>query len=71
LTGGPWSDVNRASLIYVALYADRPIFLKSADPGTQRHDAQFIANTTLDVINQNDQKNYNLPHAIDANKLKF
>jgi len=46
-----WSDVNRTSLVNIALYTGRPIFLKSIDAGVQRHDAQFIAQTMLDVIN--------------------
>jgi len=46
-----WSDINRASLVNIALYADRPIFLKSINPGVQRHDAKYVAQTILDVIN--------------------
>jgi hypothetical protein len=45
-----WSDVNRSSLINVALYAGQPIFLKSVEPGAQRHDADFIAKTIVDCI---------------------
>jgi len=45
-----WSDVNSASLINVAVYAGQPIFLQSIDPGIQRHDANFIKDTVLGVI---------------------
>jgi hypothetical protein len=48
-----WSDVNRKSVINIALYAGRPIFHSSVDPGAQRHNAEFIANTILNVVNGN------------------
>jgi len=44
--------VNHTSLINVAMYAGWPIFLKSIDPGMQRHDSEYIASTILDVINE-------------------
>ena len=46
-----WSDVNRSCLINVALYAGRPIFFQSVEPGAQRHDANFIASTIVQCIN--------------------
>jgi hypothetical protein len=45
-----WSDINRASIINVALYAGRPIFLKSIDPGINRHDAKLICETVITAI---------------------
>ena len=60
-----WSDINRHSLINVAAYACRPIFLKSIDPGAQRHDAPFIADQILQVINNN---NNEIPY---VNKSQF
>jgi len=45
-----WSDINRASIVNVAMYAGRPLFLKSIDPGMQRHDARFIANTIVEAM---------------------
>lgn len=34
-----WSDVNRASVVNVAVYAGQPIFKKSIHPGLDRHDS--------------------------------
>jgi hypothetical protein len=45
-----WSDINRASIINVALYAGSPIFLKSIDPGINRHDAKLICETVITAI---------------------
>lgn len=45
-----WTDINRASLVNVGLYAGRPVFLKSVDQGVRRHDAKFIANTVIETI---------------------
>lgn len=44
------TDVNNASLVNVAVFAGSPIFLKSVAPGANRHDAELIAKTILDVI---------------------
>ena len=45
-----WTDVTNASLVNVAVFAGSPIFLKSIAPGANRHDAELIAKTILDVI---------------------
>lgn len=45
-----WSDVNPKSLASIALYAGRPIFHSSVDPGAQRHNAKFFANTIMNVV---------------------
>ena len=45
-----WSDINCASIVNVALYAGRPVVLKSTDPGINRHDAKFIADAVLQTV---------------------
>ena len=45
-----WSDINRSSIVNVAMYAGRPVFLKSVDPGMERHDAKFIASTIVQAM---------------------
>jgi len=45
-----WTDVNNKALVNVAVYADVPIFAKSLDPGPQRHNAEFIAESIIEVI---------------------
>lgn len=50
-----WSDVNNASLVNIAVYADQPIFLESINPGIQRHDANFIKEAILGVIDAQSQ----------------
>jgi len=52
-----WSDVNRVSLINVAMYAGKPIFLKSVEPGLQRHDAEYISSTIIDIVNSQTDDN--------------
>jgi len=52
-----WSDVNRVSLINVAMYAGKPIFLKSVEPGLQRHDAEYISSTIIDIVNSQTDEN--------------
>lgn len=49
-----WSDINRESIVNVALHAGRPIFLKSINPGIQRHDAHFICDTIINVVESQD-----------------
>ena len=48
-----WSDINRTSLVNAAVFTGRPVFLKSIDPGAQRHDTDFITKTILDVVGGN------------------
>ena len=45
-----WSDTNRTSVVNIALYAGRPVFWKSVNPGTNEEDSDFITSIILDVI---------------------
>jgi len=44
-----WTDVNHASLVNVAVFAGSPMFLKSVAPAANRHNAEFIVKTILDI----------------------
>jgi len=45
-----WTDVTNTSLVNIAAYGDSPVFLKSVDPGAERHDAKFIAGEIINVM---------------------